>query len=201
MIKNVLQFLDASAEKYPDKVCFEDISDKMTFAELKEYSVQIGSGIIKRVGEAKHGGKPIAIMMKKGIGIIKTMMGVVASGNFYAPLDITMPEHRLSLILHSLKPELIIVDDECLKLHCKFLSERYENKLIELNKLITTDICRSELYHVRERHIDTNPLYIVYTSGSTGNPKGVLTPHRAVINIIKSFTKAMELTNEDVNGY
>lgn len=176
MYKNVLEFLENSVKRLPDKVCFEDEDKSYTFSQLYDRARRIGSAL-KGVGH----NRPVAVMMKKGVDCIAAMLGVVYSGNFYGPVDISMPPKRIDTILSLLNP-VASINDENFAEYCE------------------AEIDDEFLENVRAAQIAEDPLYVVYTSGSTGIPKGVLTPHRAVINFVQSFVKNFGMDENDIHG-
>src|SRR5690606_9923293 len=53
---------------------------------------------------------------------------------------------------------------------------------------------------IRDRQIDTDPIYIVFTSGSTGIPKGVVACHRSVIDYIENMSEVLRISEDTVFG-
>ena len=62
------------------------------------------------------------------------------------------------------------------------------------------EIDQKLLKQIRKKHTDRNPLYINFTSGSTGLPKGVAVSHRAVIDFIRIYADTFDITKEDIIG-
>lgn len=176
MNKNILELLEASAKRLPNNICFEDDSKAYTFSELMTVAKRIGSAL-KGVGK----NRPVAVMMNKSVDCIAAMLGVVYSGNFYGPVDMSMPEKRIETVLSLMKPVRIINDEN-------------------FSEYASADTDEAFLESVRENQIAEDPLYVIYTSGSTGIPKGVLTPHRAVINFVSDFAQKFGMDENDVHG-
>ncbi|WP_141084015.1 AMP-binding protein, partial [Campylobacter coli] len=94
-----------------------------------------------------------------------SFFGVALSGNFYTLLDEKSPKERVEKVIEVLKPKL-------------FITSKDLNFNLDLPTLYTQDfesfnIDESLIKHAKEKHIDTNLLYVFFTSGSTGIPKGV----------------------------
>lgn len=108
--------------------------------------------------------------MKKGANNLNAFLGAVYAGCFYVPVDSAMPKERVSLILSTLKPSVVIYDDstekniEELNLQCPCFNYKDTGK---------TYIDTPQLDKIRNDHKNTNLLYVLFTSGSTGTPKGV----------------------------
>ena len=193
MQNNVLEYLWNAAEKYPDKVVYADENTELTFLQLKESVCSIGSELI----ENGYRNQPIAIYMNKTCACLAACLGVAASGNFYCPLDAEMPRDRIDVIFGVLEPKCIIVDDE--------IYEREESltknfRVIKYSEVIKHLPNAEMVYMAGLKIIDTDPLYILFTSGSTGVPKGVLISHRSVIDYIDWVAETFKFTCDDVLG-
>ena len=184
MLNNILQYLEATAPRVPDKTAFSTGTEGLTFSELYTHARSIGAGLLRE----GYCGEPVAVLMDKHPHTIATFFGVLYAGCFYAALDGDMPPARMGLILDTLKPRVLIFDQKNQKTVQKLL----DNGLFGGIVLPWEDLCHHEgqvltdadeeaLTAVRDRQIDTDPIYVVFTSGSTGVPKGVAACHRSVI--------------------
>ena len=99
-VKNVVEWLDASAERSPDKIAFSDGNVSLTFAELRDETKRIASEL------ARHGifKKPVLVRMDKVPQAVAAFLGCARSGNFYAPLDVDTSAERLAAIRDVIKP-------------------------------------------------------------------------------------------------
>jgi acyl-coenzyme A synthetase/AMP-(fatty) acid ligase len=120
--------------------------------------------------------------MEKRPRTIVTFYGVIYSGCYYVPIDEELPKHRIELIFENLNPRAVICDE----ITGKRLSEySFQGKVYQYQEMIKEKSDDTVLNAIRERQIDTDPIYIVFTSGSTGIPKGVVACHRSVIDYIE----------------
>ncbi len=193
MEKNILIYLEKSKEEFPDKIAFSDNKRKLTYLELVNSSKSIGSFLIEKIGVRK----PVVVYMEKGAHNIAAFMGVAYSGGFYVPLDSQMPMERINIILKTLKPEAVIYDGTTEK-HLKSMES--DCIKISYDEICNTSHNDEKLDSVRKSMIDTDPLYVLFTSGSTGVPKGVIVCHRSVIDYADWVTKTFKLNQNTVFG-
>lgn len=107
MQRNILEYLEETVRKYPDKTAFANESMGMTFQEVSDASRSIGTCLLKK-GYQKE---PVVIYMKKHPHMIAAFWGAVYSGCFYVPMDEEMPAFRIDLIFRNLKPRAVICDE------------------------------------------------------------------------------------------
>ncbi len=195
MMKNVLEYLEATAPRVPDKTAYSDGTDSVTFSEVYKYSRAVGSYL----SENGLTSEPIVVLTKKHPRAIPCFFGAVYAGSMYVPIDTEMPAVRIGLILDSLNPKLIICDRSTEKTAQK-LAEAHSCDYKTAEELFEYPVNNDILSKVRERQIDTDPIYIVFTSGSTGVPKGVVACHRSVIDYIENLSSALEFSEDTVFG-
>lgn len=192
-MKNILEFLELNAERYGGKVAFSDLENSITYEELLLSSKRIGTA----VSIAGTRNKPIAVYIDKGIPLLLSMFGVVYSGNFYVVIDSEMPTDRINKIFKTLCPAAVITD----KSHIEKARElNFAGTIFTYEDIIKSRIDEPFLASIRKKQIDTDPLYALYTSGSTGMPKGAVVSHKSVIAYTKWFSDAFDITSSTVFG-
>ena len=190
---NILQYLEETATNRPEKIAFSDGTDSKSFNTLLCESRAIGSFLLSK----EQTNKPILVLMNKHPDTISAFMGIIYAGCYYVAIDAEMPEIRVKLIIESLDPDVLIYDEKNTK--------KAENLPDSLNKYLFTDIKsypidEVALENVRKKQIDTDPIYIVFTSGSTGIPKGVSACHRSVIDYTETLCEAVGFNTDTVFG-
>ena len=108
-----------------------------------------------------------------------------------------MPASRVNKILEVLQPSLVITTAE---LSEAFRQYAYEGEYLLFEEVSCAAVDEEAVEAARCRGIDTDLLYVLFTSGSTGVPKGVTINHRAVIDYIDWVTETFEITEKDSFG-
>ena len=187
----VLDYFEETTKTYGEKVAFADADKSITFSGLKLQSESFATSIIQKAPEVKV----VAFYMDKSVETIVGFLGSVYAGNAYTQINLKFPASRVEEILRTVEPCVIVTDKE----HFNQVSESYGNNwtVLLFDELVNNDIDRELLLKRRNAMVDMQPLYINFTSGSTGVPKGVAVGHRSVIDFISAFTEIFEITAED----
>lgn len=193
MQTNILEYLEATVPRLPDKEALISPDGSLTFRQLHDRSRAIGSFL----HEKGLYGEPVVVFMRKHPNVIAAFYGVIYAGCYYVPLDEEMPRHRIELILGTLKPKMILCDETTEPLVGEF---DYRGEICRYDSAITTPVDESALRLIRDRQIDTDPIYIVFTSGSTGVPKGVTACHRSVLDYVEGLCEVMRFQEDTVFG-
>ncbi len=192
-MRNVLEYLDMTAARLPQKVCYRDEKTALTFGEVRQQAQSAGSVLLKD-GITKE---PVAVYMSKTPAELAAFMSVLEAGCFYVPIDDEMPSKRIELIFANLKPRAVICDKDTKENAGRFCKDA---NLYLWDDIKTEPDDVDALTGVRQKMIDTDPAYIMYTSGSTGIPKGVAVCHRSLIDYIESFCDVMKFDEQTVFG-
>ena len=189
MQRNVLEYLEDTAHRFPDKVAVEDPNGTVTFKTLRQKAQQIGC-YLKSQGLTRN--KPVAVLLPKSIQAIEAFLGVLYAGGFYVPLDTFNPQARIISILNNINPVFIFSE----KKYQYLLDDASSQKMICIEHIDASSSDEIDF----DRNIDTDPAYLINTSGSTGSPKGVVVAHRSVIDYINWATETYHVHEKFVLG-
>lgn len=163
----------------PNNVAIYDKDDNLSFSELAEVSLHVAN--VMRV----LGCKPedcVGLFVEPSLEQMIGLWGIIFSGAAYLPLPPDSPRERLEYMVHDASVKIIFTQQH-LRDKLQSIESNKDIKIVTLE-----DICsfsNSEEPMIFTPIIQLRPenlAYIVYTSGSTGNPKGVLIEHRSVVN-------------------
>ncbi|MCR5370850.1 MAG: amino acid adenylation domain-containing protein, partial [Clostridium sp.] len=195
MAKNVLEYLEASEKRFPEKTAYMDSRGGITFGEFGERARRLGSFLAQKPVR----GKAVAVFMDKSTDMIAGFMGAVYAGCFYCPVDITMPEERIRTIFSVLQPAAVLAREADRERAAALVDGICPDADIAVyEEAIRFEVNLPALRAVRMRSVDSDPLYVLFTSGSTGVPKGVVVPHRVMINNMEWLEREYHFTPDDV---
>ncbi|EOM9846980.1 amino acid adenylation domain-containing protein, partial [Campylobacter upsaliensis] len=190
MICHIDDFLQKSVKKFPHKTLFKEMGGvSITYKEFDDLSQKVATKLLNTLAKEPIQ-SPILIILPKSINTLISFFGVAKSGNFYTLLDEKMPLERIEKIIKVLKPKA-------------FITSKSLNLKLDLPTLYTEDFESYErdeeaLIKARLKHIDTNLLYVFFTSGSTGLPKGVSISHKSVIDYAFWVSEEFELDENEI---
>lgn len=193
MQNNVMDYLNDIVELKPDKIAYSDGTDSFSFRDTYNISRSIASYI----ANCDLYRAPVVVFMRKHPREILTFFGVITAGCFYIPVDEEMPAVRVQLILDNVKSGLIICDDDTKDKVAQFKTDA---KVVTYNEIYNTQANDERLAYIHDHALDTDPIYIVFTSGSTGVPKGVCACHRSVLDYIEQLSETLGFNENTVFG-
>ncbi|MEG2930707.1 MAG: AMP-binding protein, partial [Ruthenibacterium sp.] len=194
MIRNVTDYLELAAAQWPDKAAVTDKNASTSFAQLRADARRIGTALAARDMLRR----PVVVFLPKSALCLAAFLGAAYAGAFYTPIDTAMPAARMEKILQTLCPDVMLASRDAADFIASTLHFTGEVLYCEDLLLGCTDDALLQSAHAHT--LDTDLLYVLFTSGSTGVPKGVCITHAAVINFAESIVPLFGITQHDTFG-
>lgn len=170
----VHEMFEAQARAHPDSVAVEYGAESLTYGELNARAEQLAAHLKAfKVGPDI----PVAICAEPSLELIVGILGILKAGGAYAPLDPTYPRERLAFMLADTRSPVLLTQKRLV--HC--LPRRAGKICLDSDWPV---ISRARVPGPRPTHSAEQLACVMYTSGSTGHPKGVMVPHRAVSRLV-----------------
>lgn len=194
---SVLDILEETVRDYGSRTAVIDGDEKVTYRQLYERAKRLGYALTKALDGARQ--EPVMLFMEKSHQCITAMLGVLYSGNIYVPMDTKIPPDRLVSIQQTLESDHVLttcVEETLLR------KTGYQGGVMLYEELLEVQADNEQTKDDRhgQKIVDTDLMYILFTSGSTGVPKGVAVTHRSVVDYIEDFQQEIRLEVEDILG-
>lgn len=184
---NLINLLSDSCLNHTQKIALSLGDTQVTYAELWEQSNQIAN-YLKLQGIDRECG--VALLMNRSVEMIIGLLGILKTGAFYVPIDPEIPKERIQYLIEDAKVEAVLHNDDLL-----VSSNNIENILL-IN--ITDNGVRNASKNSSSVQVHTKDIaYVLYTSGSTGLPKGVEISHASLVDYVLSFAEYFQVTEAD----
>lgn len=182
---SISRIFEAEASRRPQAIALRCASVALTYAELNARANQVASHL-SACGVAR--GDVVAVMMSRSPEQVVAILAVLKCGGAYLPLDGNNPVARNSKCLNAARVSLVIADHE---IHESLALGRH---IVDSRSADLFSAENSDNLEIEGEPDDR--CYVMFTSGSTGQPKGVVVPHRAVIRLVKQ-SNYIEVSEHD----
>lgn len=176
--QTVQELFEEQVEKTPDKIALVFEQSNLTYQELNQKANQLAH-YLKSLGVKRE--DIVSILLDKSLESIISILAVLKAGAAYLPIDINYPKERIDYMIRDSKSNILLTTNQ------------YINKANSTVQIVNISLDNQNIY---EKNYETNnPInenksrdlaYIMYTSGSTGNPKGTMIEHRSIIRLVKN---------------
>ena len=184
--RSITARFERQVEIHGDRLAIKTQQGEINYRDLNRAANQIAHAILAHRGDCEE---PVTLLLERGTPTVAAILGALKAGKIYVPLDPSFPLARNADIVKDAAPALIVVDHEHFALASSLAGDG--TAIINIDALDTlTDNPGLKLAPDRLA-------YILYTSGSTGQPKGVVQNHRNVLNVVMRYTNAVGLKAHD----
>ncbi|WP_157357541.1 non-ribosomal peptide synthetase [Amycolatopsis nigrescens] len=178
------------AGRFPDAVALSGGERQVSYRELEARANRL-AGVL--VGRGAGPGQVVGVCLGRSLELPVVLLAVLKSGAAYLPLDPGLPGSRLKSMLDDSRPPVVVST----RADSAHLPDEFESGLLLLDLLLDEDTALAP-FVPPPGHAHPDALaYVMYTSGSTGDPKGVAVTHRAILQLITGGTH-WRLTRDDV---
>lgn len=190
MITLVQEYFSASARLHPEKpaICCEE--QQLTFQQADEFS----NAFARHLADLGVGrGSFVPFFMKKSVTSGLSILSILKADSAYVPVDVNSPHQRLKAILDSTQAKVIVVNNHSEALLNELLEEKDQPIIVNIEQFEPHNI-----EPIEYKNLSIDIAYVLFTSGSTGVPKGVMIPHKAIIDYIDWCVDEYQITEKDV---
>ena len=171
--KTVHQAFDQQCERTPNAVAIREGAKYFTYCQLQDRSKRLAM-YLRKLGAGPE--TRVALCIDRSLDLYVAMLGILRTGAAYVPLDPSYPPARIEAMLQDSDPVLMITEH---KLRSNAPMHRISTVAIDADWHI---ISAEDLDGPAVEPQPTDRLYVLYTSGSSGRPKGVEGTHRGALN-------------------
>ncbi|HEU4962493.1 MAG TPA: amino acid adenylation domain-containing protein, partial [Bacilli bacterium] len=182
----VHDWLRTQAQETPEQTALSFEGDKLTYRELDDRIDRIVGALAAQGVQTES---PVAIVMYRSVEMVASLHAVMRAGGFYVPIDPELPQDRIEWMVSEVDPNVVLTQKALLPL-LEALGMADRAIVVDDGELPVVPVATVPLQA-------DNAAYMIYTSGSTSRPKGVVNTHGGIRNRILWMQEALQLSSED----
>ena len=186
--RTVLDYFKTHAQAQPEAIAIRDGSRLMTYRELDVCSNRVANELVRRALNLEEA---VVILEPASCEFLAGVLGVLKAGGTYFPMDVDTPAKRLEFLLNDSKSRFVLSNEAG-----RNRLQDWSGKVFDLTQMIRP----SEAAADKNPGTSCNPnrtAYLLYTSGSTGQPKGVQIEHHSLTNFVRHYHHHFKITPQD----
>lgn len=203
MISNLADILEVNASKNGDKTAFKCGSKSLSYIEMSTKTSQLAAYLVSK-GVKK--GDRVGVYLERSLETVISIYGIMKAGAVFVPLDPTAPQNRTLYLIKDCNIEHLITSKVQRKKLISFLNEEHSLKSIigvaieaEVVSVDWDTVFKTPKETYKPLDISENDLaYIMYTSGSTGAPKGIMHTHKSGLSYARLSGALYNVSTTDV---
>jgi amino acid adenylation domain-containing protein len=190
--RSVHGLFEDQAHRRPDAIAIEQGSVAITYGDLNRRANKLAHRLA-RAGARR--GSMVGVGTGRSASTIVALLAILKTGAAYVPLDPAYPDDRIAFMLSDSGAQLILTESQFAK---KFItsSAGHPIQVMDLDAL-SAEIAAEPATNPETAAGAGDPAYLMYTSGSTGSPKGVVALHRGIVRLVVN-TNYVSISPEDV---
>lgn len=178
--KTLIDDFIKNAKSKPDKIAAIDENGKITYGELYKKAMAIAG---KLMDSSVRQGEHVIVRLPHNSGQAASVLGVLMTGAVYVPVDLNISKKWFQTIVTRCNSKVIITTDD--------IPEE------GLTKIDIADIKAADPNLEISKINPDQTAYVIFTSGTSGTPKGVVISHRSAMNTIDDINQKFDITSED----
>jgi amino acid adenylation domain-containing protein len=185
---SLASMFEGQVARYPDRMAVVSGDSRLTYGELNQAANRIAHILLARLGS---GERTVALLFQPGTSIVVAILGVLKAGKIYVALDLSFPQPRTAYMLEDCEAKLLLTDTR----HVSFAHQVAQGgqEVINCDDIDPSTAVANPKGAVR----GNTAAFLLYTSGSTGNPKGVLHNHRNVLVEVRNYTSDVRISSDE----
>jgi amino acid adenylation domain-containing protein len=176
-----------AVSRWPQRLALKSPAEQLTYAELGARCAALAKAIVGTVGRTEES---VASMFDPGVPAVTAMLGVLAAGKVLVPLDPAFPRERLDYMMRDSGARLIVTNARHMS-----LSHSVADRTCRVLDVDSVTAAGDDFAGVTTS--PGAPASINYTSGTTGQPKGVTQNHRNLLHTVMNYTNVFHFCAED----
>ena len=184
---SLVQLFESQVDKTPDAVALMYEGAQVSYLQLDQRANQLAHYL---QSQDVSQGDLIGVCMERSIDLVITLYGIIKAGAAYVPLDPDYPLNRLSFMLEDTALRMVISHSN---LKSIVPVREVQQLLIDTDEVVSTQSCSRLLLSIEGE----SAAYIIYTSGSSGQPKGVINSHRGIVNRLSGMQQSFQIDESD----